>query len=156
MGHDIIAGQFTEYDVDTIREQLSSQLHWTVEEWEHRFDSLPPFAAHLRRSAYDTYNKVIYRALNAEDLYGGSSGDGEAKSYDRIAISAARALLPMIVADSPPPIDSSLADELAAMLPRAESVEPSASSIEDEVGFLDEILAWMDQHEQDSVKVYFG
>ena len=166
MGHDIIAGELPDEQLTKLRETLEGIQSYTPEQWEHRLDdcSEPPFAAHLRRSAYDQYNKVIYRALNAEDVYGGCSGISEVKSYNREQIQVALQLLPSLVVDSPPPIDTELVDTLENILanvPRppgwsSEAVKEQLPDIKWEVEFLEDILEWLDREEQKRVKIYFG
>ena len=113
-------------------------------------------------SAYDTYNKVIYRALSAEDLYNGCSGEGKARWYTRMEIKAAMDLLPSIVADSPPPINTDIIEKLSAELeqlkdwPTDKQATEQNASIEWEQEFLQDILNWLDNEKEHKVRIYFG
>jgi hypothetical protein len=151
MGHDILAGQHL--DADAITDKLS-KLRWTPREWQHRLDEFPHIA-HLRRSAYDVLGKVIYRALGAEHLYGGASGIGEVKSFTKLEISSAVALLPSVVADSPPPIDTEQVEEMATAL-GVESDPNLGPGIIEEQEFLGTILEWMTNSKAEHVEIYFG
>ena len=152
MGHDILAGQ--DLDTDAITERLS-QLAWTPVQWEHRLDNFP-HVAHLRRSAYDVLGKVIYRALGAEDLYGGASGVGEKRSFSRLQISIATKLLPSIVVDTPPPIDTQQVDEMGEMLGVTDQSPEQETGVEEEAEFLETIDDWMAVTDASEVEIYFG
>jgi len=155
MGHDILAGK--NFDAERLTEHLARPA-WTTKEWEHRLDDYP-HCAHLRRSAYDPFGKVIYRALGAEDMYGGPSGVGETESFTRVNIKTALQLLPGIVADQAPAIDTTIVEEMAEMLGAEDTSRPDNSElpdIADEQEFLMEVLNWMDTNKEDTVEVYFG
>lgn len=154
MGHDILAA--ATIDTDRLRDHLNSRPSWTTEEWEHRLDDFP-HVAHLRRSAYDKYGRVIYRALSAEDMYGGCSGIGESETFARIDIKTALELLPGIVADKAPVINTEMVEHLAIKLGATGTpVNEGNMDIADEQEFLMNILAWMDSNKHDTVEVYFG
>jgi len=167
MGHDIIAGQFTEQQLERIRNQLNQPV-FTMEQWAQRFDGCGAehWAATLRRTSYDKYNKVIYRALDAEEFYTGCSGNAEVRSFSLLEIKLAQKLLPSIVADAPPPIDTAQVDEMKAALELifrdADTTGFEAADnadtpgVEEEAKFLDDVLEWMNTNEKEDVEVYFG
>jgi hypothetical protein len=171
MGHDILAGEFDEQRLEKIRSQLG-QTVMTLQQFEDRFEGCGDFAATLRRSAYDKHNKVLYRALGAEELYTGASGNSETKVFTRAEIEAARRLLPSIVADKPPPIDTRYADELRDVIAEIAKgfgakeednlhIEPWADGggdvgIKLEEEFLNQTLRWMDSEDKKFVEIYFG
>lgn len=154
MGHDIIAARTI--DTDRLTNHLA-RVAWTDKEWEHRLDDFP-HCAHLRRSAWDKFGRVIYRALSAEDLYTGCSGIGETLCFDRTEIKAALDNLPGIVADKVPPIDTEQVERMSLQLgvPNIEQDEREAPSLADEQEFLMDIITWMDNNGHDTVEVYFG
>jgi len=170
MGHDIIAGGFTNHQVDLIHTRLAGTQQYTPEQWARRFDNLPPFAAHLRRTSYDVLGKVVYRALGVEEhAYGGASGAGVAAWFSRIEVKQALVLLPSVVADAPPPIDTTEVEELERKISAGElgiplpddfvisdAKDEAAPGIEEEQKFFENILRWMDVSEQDTVRIYFG
>ena len=159
MGHDIIAGNLSDQQIYRIYDQISGIRPWTPEEWQQRFDGLgqSAWAGHLRRSAYDEYNKVIYRALSAEDLYPSCSGSGGDRWYTRQEIKAAMDLLPSIVADKAPPIDTRVVDALSEEIPMASAQEAQQwTGIEWEREFLQDILDWLDKEQRDTVRIYYG
>jgi hypothetical protein len=190
MGHDVIAGPLTDDQLHKIREALDFTVY-TQEKFDNRFADCDQsnFVSLLRRGAYDPYNRVIYRALGAEHLYHGCSGNGEAVVYSREEIVDARQLLPGIVADKIPEIDTTEADALHERLVKAKSLEEfgvedgtefmdanvdnsdiigadnikagkqvpeDPRGIEEEDGFLNDIITWMTDNNRTFVRIFFG
>ena len=171
MGHDIIAGQFTQEQLEHIRERLGLTV-MTTEQWTRRFEGLDQqnWAGFLRRAAQDRYNKVIYRALDVEDKhYGGCSGNGNTHTFTYAEVKAAKSLLPSIVADQPPPIDTTELEKMGALLNAMFAIsgddkfnihpvemDEGSSGIEDEEKFLDDVLSWMQQRNEATVEIFFG
>ena len=175
MGHDIIAGEMNDEQVELLREQLN-HTEFSRSEWDNRFNGCGEFVATLRRSAYDVHGRVLYVALGADNFYAGCSGYGLAEWYTLPELKAARANLPYIVADTLPPIDTSEANDqvLQFLLKRAltHQVDPTvgdtpplegerASSdlglgIVPEEDFLDEICTWMETNNRGRIRIYFG
>ena len=169
MGHDIIAGDLSDQQVEQIREALDQRMFPDKESFATRLDHCDPdsFVGHLRRSAFDPLNRVLYRALSAEHLYAGCSGRGVAVTYTRVDIKAAYDAVPGIVADQPPAIDTTEADamyeHIRTMMPHSEfngpDHDPAMSAgpgVEEEREFLNDILMWMMDHKTDHVRIYFG
>jgi len=182
MGHDIIAGDLSDNQVAKIVAALDITFFPDPESFTTRLDDCDPdsFVATLRRSAYDPYNRVLYRALSAEHLYAGCSGRGEALLFTRVDIKAAYDALPGIVADKLPPIDTREADELFQLLkdtmPDTTPVGPDQPEhkdtpeyvkaisstladgppVEEERQFLLDILLWMEERKTEQIRIYFG
>lgn len=159
MGHDIIAGQFTHGDIETITAAIGGTRSYLPQDFSHRFDNCPPFVAHLRRSAFDPRGRVLYRALDSDNRYNGPSGDGGYTRFTQTQIKEALHLLPSVVADAMPPIDTTYAVALAEMLGTnavAATHDEELLSITEEKEFLQTILRWMEENNHECITIFFG
>ena len=181
MGHDILALP-DESQLDMITMQLGQMIQ-PIDSWNTRFNDINMITK-MRRAAYDKYNKVIYRALDAEQFYCGCSGNASTHQFTYAEIKAARQLLPSIVADVPPPIDTAQVEKMKREItsalsdmendlehsdvlkkvfpqgvPTIESMEETPlqdTGISEEITFLDAVLAWMEDSNESAVTIYFG
>ncbi len=177
MGHDIWAYRLPKQEVEERHVLFMDQGPGDFEDYDVLTEEC--YVSQYRRSAFDPYNKVIYRALSCEELYGGCSGNGDTKTFKLFEIKAALEMLPFIVADKPPKIDPSLAEEafqqimsdssvpadIRAMFPEGgklpegvtfERSVPEQINLDIETEFLTEIRDWMLSNDRDSIDIFFG
>jgi len=176
MGHDIWARKLPEQEVDDIHAAYMDVGHHETAHDDYQVLTEECYVSQYRRSAFDPYNKVIYRALGCEDLYMGCSGVGETHSFNHFEVQEALDMLPYIVADKAPDIDTSVVDkifdhikdsthvpkEIRALFDSSDGTIEARKGIPDDVNldeetrFLTEILDWMTANDKDSIDIFFG
>ena len=188
MGYDIIAFHLSNEELNAMAlEKLNTVLKESGAKLEDRWDSPADFADELRaeyvvtqmrRSAFDKYSLAIFRALNAEDLYGECSGIMQDRWFDLNELEQALASLDYLGAD----VQFTLPDEeikrrhdmVDAAIRKAAAKNPElaealgdddaettvGSTHEDDLltekEFLSACVKFCKDNDKDKLRIYFG
>ncbi len=165
MGHDIFGMKVTSEQQEALREK-HEVMDYNEKDWGVRYQAYcdDVYCGQFRRSAFDPNNIILYRVLGAEDLYGGASGVGESRVFTRAEIKFALDSLPFVMADNKPELDENLAfiiaDKLKQILPDGAEIQRGGpipdDDLDEERQFLQSILNWMRETDNNKVEIYFG
>jgi len=170
VGHDIYALKSTEKSTDRLYESYKRRGSVSDEDYKDFEDEA--FVAQFRRSAFDTWNILLYRALGCEDLYNTVSGACEARTFTRVEIKAALDSLPGLLADQLPTYHIARLEKMKAEAMKAveeikkkeglpedtkfEIGDEAHESLDLETEFLHETYMWMITNERDEIDIWLG
>lgn len=161
MGHDITCYKVSNEEQFRLRASLNLEDYQSPG-WIERYELYEERtqAAYLRRSAGNPLNVIVYRALDCEDVYGGCSGTGEAKTFTREQIVKAIGYVSKLARDGVGILERerNLADDMVLALTGQNDLPRvcEGGDVTPELRFLCDVADYMAETGKNSVEIFFG
>ena len=161
MGHDITAYRATTDERKALHEVLDLE-NFDAEDWTDKYDRYKreTEAAYLRRAAWNPLNQIIYMALDREQFNAGVSGCGASGRFNRQQLEAALRWLNDVKDSGLENLTrrTNMMDELMVALTgqQGQKTVPAGATIQDEINFVEDCLAYLDESGAKSIEIEFG